>query len=239
MDLPKHQLNKVLKRLMVECDIDDAKLAQATNVPFTTIARMRANSGANPTASSLRPIAKHFGISISQLLGDEPLSPERLFIASKEENHTATRVPLIPWTKILQWAHTDKLNHDDIQGWLSVDLPLSATSFAVKIENSAFGDRFKDNMTLIVDPVITPHSGDIVLIKTNSDPNVLLKEILFDGQLIYLKSVNPELTQAITLEEPYQHCGVIVETRQILHTKSFDKVKRTVTSYQTQTEVLA
>lgn len=226
MDMPEHQLNRVLKRLMTECDMDDGKLAQVTGVPFTTIARMRANPQSNPTASSLRPIAKYFEISISQLLGDEPLSPERLIKSSNSKDIHSTRIPLIEWDKINAWINNNRGQHDDIHGWVSVDLPLSATSFAVRIENSAFGDTFSQNAYLVVDPSLKPQSGDYILIKANDDPNILLKEILFDGRMTYLKSVNPEFKQTIKLEEPYEYCGLVVERRKVLHTANFANVRK-------------
>ena len=68
----KHQLSQTLERLMATRTINDIRLSQATGVPSTTIARLRTNSEANPTVSSLRPIARFFGVSISQLLGDAP-----------------------------------------------------------------------------------------------------------------------------------------------------------------------
>lgn len=226
MDEQKHQLHVVLKRLMVECGLDDLRLADATGVPFATIARMRSNPEANPTASSLRPIAKYFGISISQLLGDERLSPERLTCALIEKDIAPNRVPLIHWHKITNWIFDYKSGFNDILGWVSVDLPVSINSYAVRIEHSGFGHRFPQQAILIVDPkIMSPQSGDIVFIKLSHDPIVLLKEIIMDGQ-IYLKSVNPELKDIMALsEEPYQLCGTVVESRKVLHTDSFSDSK--------------
>ena len=225
MDKQRHQLNVILKRLMVECDLDDVRLADETDVPFTTIARMRSNPKANPTAASLRPIAKYFGISISQLLGDEPLTSERLTKAILEKNVISTQVPIISWDKITAWTFHNKSEFKDILGWVSVDLPVSVNSYAVKIEHSGFGVGFPRQAVLIVDPnIVSPQSGDIVLIKLSHNPTILLKEILFDGQ-VYLKSVNPELKDTIALSEPYQLCGTVVETKKVLHTESFSNIK--------------
>jgi transcriptional regulator with XRE-family HTH domain len=66
-----HNLSKILSKLMEENGIDDAILARNTGVPAATIARLRANPKANPTASTLRPLAKFFNLSVSQLLGDD------------------------------------------------------------------------------------------------------------------------------------------------------------------------
>ena len=75
-----HVLGEQLASLMHKHHIDDAELSKATGIPASTISRMPLNSNANPTAASLRPIARFFNISISQLLGDEPLSKKDNFL---------------------------------------------------------------------------------------------------------------------------------------------------------------
>lgn len=212
-----HKLNHVLKRLMTECEIDDAKLAKETKVPLTTIARMRACTTANPTASSLRPLSQYFGISISQLLGDEPLPLDHNMDSDENISKKTARVPLISWKHAYDWTTSTSLPRHDIKSWVTSDLPLSAMSYALKVENSAYGHIFRPNTTLIVDPSIPPSSTDFVIIQAGGGDNVILKEIIFDGEDIYLRSVNPELTRTLILEEPYQYCGVIVESRHVHH----------------------
>lgn len=221
----RHQLAIILKKLMVESDVDDIRLANLIGVPFTTIARMRSNPKANPTVSSLRPIAKNFGISISQLLGDEPLPPSRLTKALLENENITSRIPIIPWNKVMNWTHNDKSTFKDIVGWVSADLPVSASSYAVKVDNLGYGARFPEDALLIVDPEISPQSGDTVLIKLNQEPNILLKDIIFEDSVVYLKSVNPELRHTITLSEAYNLCGTIMEVRKTLHLESFSDIK--------------
>ncbi len=225
MDEQKHQLNVILKRLMVECNVDDLRLANLTGVPFATIARMRSNPKANPTVASLRPLAKNFGVSISQLLGDEPLAPDRLTKAMREENSIPTRLPMIPWNKIINWMFNDKSTFKDIVGWMSVDLPVSMSGYVVRIKNLGCGHPFSEDAVLVIDPKVSPQSGDTVLIKVNNDPNILLKEMIFDDKIVYLKSVNPELKHTMMLSEPYTLCGTVVEVRKILHTESFSNLK--------------
>jgi SOS-response transcriptional repressor LexA len=222
----QHYLSTVLKRLMTECNIDDAKLSETTGVPFTTIARMRSNIKANPTASSLRPLASYFGISISQLLGDEPLSTAHLL----SENTTSRQIPLISWQRAAAWADDNDIKHKDICNWLSIDLPLSPKSFAVTIENRGFGQPFNAGNILIIDPSATPTSKDYVLLQLRAREEICLKEIIFDGDHTYLKSVNPELTQASPLSKDYKLIGVVIELRQRYHTDSFTKLKPTLES---------
>ena len=74
----QYQLNVILKKLMVESDVDNIRLAQLTGVSFTTIARMLANFNTNLTIASFRLRVKNFGISIIQLFENELLLPNRL-----------------------------------------------------------------------------------------------------------------------------------------------------------------
>jgi SOS-response transcriptional repressor LexA len=221
----QHQLSVILKKLMVESDIDDIRLANLTGVPFTTIARMRSNPKANPTVASLRPLAKNFGISISQLLGDEPLPPNRLTKALLDKNSISTRIPIIPWDKVMNSMLNDKSAFKDIVGWVSVNLPTSINSYALRIDHLGYGSRFPDDALLIVDPEVLPQSGNTVLIKLNQDLNILLKDIIIEDSIVYLKSVNPELTHIVTLSEPYTLCGSIIEVRKTLHLDSFSDIK--------------
>lgn len=221
---PGHRLNQVLKRLMTECEIDDAKLAEKTCVPLTTIARMRACTTANPTASSLRPLSQYFGISISQLLGDEPLPVDHVAYVNKKQTAKISRVPIISWKHAHQWTKSRALPRHDVKGWVTSDVTLSPMSYALSIENNTYGHMFKPNTLLIIDPSIPPTSTDFVIIQAGDEGDVILKEIIIDGEDMYLKSINPELTRTLLLQKPYNYCGVVIESRYIHHKHNPAKV---------------
>lgn len=222
-----HSLSKVLKRLMAEHRVDDAALSEATRVPFTTIARLRANACANPTASSLRPLAEFFGVSISQLLGDHPL-PVAYEDSAFEKS--CYRFPVVRWRGVLPWVSSHRLETDAIEHWIVTQLPLASGSFATCIENRAYTAPFLPGNILIVDPTVVPVSRDIVLIHTPDCADVMLKEIIVDGGHTYLRALHPELKEIITLRAPYTLCGVVMEVRQPLHDNSGLKGKRTLES---------
>ncbi len=222
---PGHKLNQVLKRLMTECEIDDAMLAKETQVPLTTIARMRTCTTANPTASSLRPLSQYFGISISQLLGDEPLSMDQMASAEQKQKSKILRVPLISWKHAYQWTKSKSLPRHNIKNWVTSDVALSPMSYALAIENNTYAHVFKQDTILIINPSIPPISTDFVIIQAGDENNVILKEIIIDGEDMYLKSVNPELTRTLLLQAPYNYCGVVVESRYIHHQYNPAKVE--------------
>ena len=209
-----HGLKDVLSLLMIECDIDDAKLSREIGIPASTISRMRLNSDANPTASTLRPIAKFFSISISQLLGDEPLPKNRLPGTHNPTYFTSVRMPIINWNQINEWVeHKGRNLKWKLNNWVSTEKNIGVGSFALSINTDSFGIAFRKGSTIIVDPERTPLDGDLILLKTNDDNEVLLKQILTDGNDKYIRSVNPEMKGTKLLNEHCKILGVVIETR--------------------------
>lgn len=210
----KHELKDILTSLMEECDIDDAQLARETGVPASTISRMRINSNANPTASSLRPISKFFSISISQLLGDEPLPKDRLPGTHNPTYYTSARMPVIEWDWIINWLETHCENFKEkLQTWISTEKDVGPNSFALVIPTDSFGLAFRKGSTIIVDPSHSPTDGDLILVKARNEENILLKQFLLDGSDKYMRSVNPEIKSVTPLTETHKIIGVIIETR--------------------------
>lgn len=220
----KHELRDILSSLMEECDIDDAQLARETGVPTSTISRMRINSNANPTASTLRPISKFFSISISQLLGDEPLPKDRLPGAHNPTYYTSARMPIIEWDWIMNWVETQGENiKEKLQTWISTEKEVGPNAFALIISTDSFGLAFRKGSTIIVDPSQSPVDGDLILVKNETDKNILLKQFLMDGHETYMRSVNPEIKGVMPLTENYKIIGIVIETRFSL--QSIEKAK--------------
>lgn len=218
MEIPntenKHELKDILTSLMEECDIDDAQLARETGVPASTISRMRINSNANPTASTLRPISKFFSISISQLLGDEPLPKDRLPGTHNPTYYTSARMPVIEWDWIMSWIDTHGEDiKEKLRIWISTEKEVSENAFALIIPTDSFGFAFRKGSTIIIDPSQPPRDGDLILVKTKNEENILLKQFLLDGSEKYMRSVNPEIKSVTSLSEIHKIIGVVIETR--------------------------
>ena len=210
----KHELKDILSSLMEECDIDDAQLARETGVPASTISRMRINSNANPTASTLRPISKYFSISISQLLGDELLPKDRLPGTHNPTQFTSARMPIIEWEWIMGWVENRCENiKEKLQTWISTEKEVGPNAFALIIPTDSFGLAFRKGSTIIVDPSQSPLDGDLLLVQTENEQNILLKQFVMDGCEGYLRSVNPEIKNIMPLTEDYKIIGIVIETR--------------------------
>lgn len=209
----KHVLKDILSSLMEECDIDDSQLARETGVPASTISRMRINSNSNPTASTLRPISKYFSISISQLLGDEPLPKDRLPGHQNPSQFTSARMPVINWDNVFSWITNDLNFMSEIQcKWISTEKDVGPKSFALLVNTDTYGLVLKKGSMIIIDPDLPPEDGNFILLSTN-DNKLLLRKILVDGNDVYTKSLNPEIKNIKNLQENEKIIGVIIETR--------------------------
>lgn len=215
----KHELKEILCALMEECDIDDAQLARETGIPASTISRMRINSNTNPTASTLRPISKFFSVSISQLLGDEPLPKNRLPGTHHPTCYTSARMPIIKWDWVINWLETRGENiTEKLQTWISTEKEVDPNSFALIIPTDSFGLAFRKGSIIMIDPAKPATDGDLILVKNENDPTILLKQMLIDGHETYIRSVNPEIKSLLPLTESYKIIGVVFETRFSLQT---------------------
>ena len=207
-------LKDVLSLLMDECDVDDSTLSRETDIPVSTISRMRLRSDANPTASTLRPIAKFFSISISQLLGDELLPRDRLPGTHNPTLFTSARMPIMDWDCVDDWIDNEGHNiKSKLKEWISTEKDVSFRSFALHILTDSFGLAFRKGSLIIVDPERIPHDGDLVLIKIRSEKVIVLRQFLVDGRDLYVRSVNPEMKGTKILDDDYKIIGVVIETR--------------------------
>lgn len=205
-------LQNVLSFLMNECDIDDATLSRETYIPASTISRMRLNSEANPTAATLRPIAKYFAISISQLLGDEPLPRDRLPGTQNPSYFTSARMPILEWDWVNDWIDN---NGENIKGklskWISTEKEVGIKSFSLIISTESFGLSFRKGSLIMIDPEQELRDGDLILLKEEKD--LVLRQFLVDGSDRYVKSVNPEIKGIKLLSKNHNIIGIVIETR--------------------------
>ena len=213
-------LGKTLAFLMKECDIDDARLSRETGVPASSISRMRLNPDSNPTASTLRPIAKFFSVSIDQLLGDEPFSTNRLPGTHNPTPFTAAKIPIVDWELIPSFNQTEQIeNKIQSSEWISTEKEVSASAFALIIPTDSLGLALRKGSLVIIDPQVEQRDGDLILLQEQADDSLVIKQFLKDGNECYIKSVNPEIKGLKLLPSDVQVIGVIIETRFSLQEK--------------------
>src|SRR3990167_1373890 len=97
------KLSKNLNLLMAENRLNAEELSRRIGLPASTIKKIRNNDDANPTLSTLAPLAKYFSLSISQLVGEEPFSTSRIKGSYHIDPALLNHVPLISWQDAITW----------------------------------------------------------------------------------------------------------------------------------------
>ncbi len=189
-------LSKNLLRLMKQRTVRMADLARETGISPPVIYRLSNGITTNPNVDTLRPLAKFFGITIGQLVGDDPLP---------ENSNPAARIP------VLSWEHLTDIEQTPLQFLYPSDsVPPSA--FALTVEDSAMEPQFTKGSLIIINPELSPDDHDFVVVQLSKHKKPVLKQILFDGDDASFRSLRADIL-AIKPKEKYRIFGVVVETR--------------------------
>ena len=96
-------MSAILKGLMAEVDINESELARRTGIGQPVVHRICSGETDNPKVATLSPIATFFAISISQLIGDEPLPTDRIPGTFNPDAQGWRQIPHLGWEQVLPW----------------------------------------------------------------------------------------------------------------------------------------
>ena len=195
---------------MNEYKIDDRKLAKLTGVSFPTIARLRNNAEVNPTATVLLSLAKFFGITVSQLLGEVELKKPEIYLENEIflHDHKIKYIPLILWDDIIKYTIIDIDNHNK---YIVTEQNISNQSFAVEISNNDYGLILRNGSIIIVDTKIKCVLNDLILLNFNAI--ILICKVIYKNELLFLKPLNGLIGYLQFHNNNYNIIGNIVEIR--------------------------
>jgi len=185
-----------------EAGLTEYRLAQLTGVAQPTIHRIRKKDSKNPKADTLRPLAAYFGVTMAQMMGEEPL-PDGVAAGGGGRRNTGPaepvgRVPLISWELAGRHAETaDRVKTQDsfrmIQVYNTHELGERAYALTVRgdsMVNASSDPTFPEGTIIIVDPDAEPVPGKFVIARVGSG-DLTFKQLLKDAGRLYLKSLNP------------------------------------------------
>jgi len=203
------KLQENLARLMKHFKINMSQLHRQTGVPITTIQRIRTDPHANPTVTNLKPIANFFNISISQLIGDEPLpltegQGDHFF---RENTAHWKKIPLISWVDAPTWGTASEPEHAIIE----VDIDVSNQSFALVVEEENWNNFPKESI-LVIDPNLKIENRDFIITQIANQSSCSLKQVLFYENGQYLKPVEPNFPVTPFTKE-YRVIGVVAQIK--------------------------
>jgi SOS-response transcriptional repressor LexA len=198
-----------LNFLMEEMRISADELGRRTQIPPSTIKKIRNRYNPNPTLTTLLPLAKFFSISLSQLVGDEPLPATRIQGQYSVNQETLHRVPVFSWQGITQPFATLETTQ-----FISTENVYSEKAFALFVEEDDW-ENLTRGTALIIDPALQAIHRDFVIVHKEGQPNASLKQILFDDGHIYLKPIIQGY-QISVMTPDHRILGVVVEYKKHL-----------------------
>lgn len=209
--LDHRKIGENITKLMLSIGIDATQLSRATGLPTSTISRLRSNSTEfSPNLSSLMPLAEYFSITISQLIGEEPIDS----ISGEKTGYVRCRKTSIPVLDA-DSIHDHLINNDHSSfSIIDVDIPVSESAFAYILRGNSMEPQFPDNSLLIIDPEEPYENLDHLLVIPIGKQTPILRNVLIDGDEQYLRALNPAFDEFNKFDKSaYKVLGVMMQCR--------------------------
>ncbi len=207
------KLGDNLNLLMAEAHISADELSRRTSLPASTIKKIRNFNNPNPTLTSLMPLAQYFSISLSQLVGDEPLPINRTKGSYQLNPQLIRLIPILTWQEAITWPATKEIEH----AMLATEYEYHENAYALMVEEDDWENLMKGT-ALLIDPAIKPEHRDFVIVYKCGQDIPLVKQVLFDEDQMYLKPLIHGYN-ITTCTEEHKILGVVVEYKK--HLKKF------------------
>ena len=150
-------------------------------------------------------IADALGVNLDWLIAGKGRMMEK---AGVQET---TNIPLINWTDIRNWVSTNRKEIKPV-GNISSQVSFSQESYALKMVDSSMTPRFEVDTTLIVDPEITAHENDFVIVSTEHGTTPILRQLITKNSKPMLVPINAALYKEIEFCENNRIFGVLRQT---------------------------
>lgn len=167
-------------------------LAKKSGVAQSTIGRILRGE-VNPQSGNLERIARAFGMSLAQLA--EIAQEGELTAESADELRvveSSSRVALIPWGHAESFADApDSTQLEDGENWMPRPKGSGARTFALRVRGESMEPGYQHGDIIFVDPDVVPEHGRDVVARLGDRHEVVFKRLVVEGQLEYLKPMNP------------------------------------------------
>lgn len=194
------ELSENLNALMAKVRINSSELARAVGVPATTIKRIRNNENANPTITTLLPIAQYFSISLNQLIGRETILAN---------SNTCIRLNKIPMLSLQDCIHYLSLQYETVPQQIFTERRVGRKAFALLIDSTDL-ELFPKGGIIIVEPEKNPESGDYVVVRNIAHGIASIRKYLVELDKIYLIPLIGGIKVSV-LTNDYIVIGVIIQ----------------------------
>ncbi|MDF2690762.1 MAG: repressor protein [Gammaproteobacteria bacterium] len=206
-------MSEILSRLLFEKNIKVTELARLTEVPQPTIQRIVAGTTSRPHLNTLEPIAHFFSITVNQLRGLESIP--FLKLAGTKEPALRT-VPILSWKQVSDWLELPAQDRTRFTSEsMSTDAKTGERAYALMIKDASMEPVFSIGTSIIIDPDKEPKDRSYVVVKPNSYPEAILRQLIIDMNTYYIKPLSPELIafNMQLLNKDDKICGVLVQAK--------------------------
>lgn len=197
-----------LKILIKNKGLSTIDLAKKTGLSQPTISRLLSGATPDPRVYTLLPLANYFGITIDQLLGQEPMGPVEA--ENDYKSNAVSHIPILDWEQIEEWDRDNSFYVPKCRYyWVTTTIELSSRSYALILNSKSLPAPFIFNSFLIVDPKHSYEDGSYVVVyEQKSVP--MIKKIIKDGSIKWLLSLNENISPT-RLKENMIVSGTIVQ----------------------------
>lgn len=203
-------ISVILKGLMAELGINESELARRTGIGQPVVHRICSGETDNPKVATLSPIANFFAISISQLIGDEPLPANRIPGTFNPDAQGWRQLPVLSWKQAITWPNLPIKSNP--LPTISTDIELSPHAYALAVRDTTMEPRFPEGTVLLIEPELQPSNLDFAIVHIEGHELPNFKQILIDGDHIILKPLNSDF-KTFLLDRPHRFLGVMVQSR--------------------------
>lgn len=200
------KLSSTLKQLLNEANISEAELARRTGIAQPMVNRLATGKNKNPKLETLKPIAKYFSVTFSQLLGEEdlPTNDKR----ADQFNSQSFQFPVVQWSQYGKSSSSTKM--------MATTAKLSNKAFGLLVANDEFEPRFPASTVLVVEPEVHVNLNDLVLVKKLDSQELLFTQVkdVNEAGPTKLHNLSNTSDSSTLLFDKTQHelVGVLVQT---------------------------
>ena len=201
----RERLSATILSLMKGLNLNESQLARESKLPQPTIHRLLSGQTADPRLFTLLQLADYFQISLDQLMGEKSYSNQDISIRS---------IPILSWQDAIGGAaFACQLRPDNWQHWIATEMLLTKGAYALLSKNS-MEPRFPRQSLLLIDPLLIPQDGDLVILRLDDAEEASVREWISDGPKKELKPLLSNHTQPLTYDPLlHQLLGVIAQVR--------------------------
>lgn len=199
-------VQKTLALLLGQQNITEAELSRQTGITASTINRLLLGTTPDMRVGTLRPIANFFNVTVSQLIGDEPIS---ILDNNKYTAKKVIQVPLIPWDKSAEWKSlANKYTHSNWVYWTTVPAEAGPSCYALEM-GDGHSFPFLSQSILVVDPLLVAKNTKYIIAQ-HQDGFAMIKKMIFEGNKKWLISLSPTIP-AVFFDDSWIINGVVVQ----------------------------